>query len=63
VHRFVAYARGRHLALEVRQRHRGAGLPIALVADGIEIELLAHDLEWLCAVAPRALQRCREATV
>lgn len=58
--RFAVVSGGRHLQLEVRARGRGAGLPFALVADGIEIELLARDLEWLSAVSPRALQRGRQ---
>lgn len=54
--RFTRHPPGRPLELEVRPRGRGAGAPFALVGDGIEIELTAADLEWLCAVSPRALQ-------
>ena len=60
VERFTALLGGRYLSLEVRARGRGAGLPLALVTTDGEVALNTRDLEWLLAVAPRALKRVRQ---
>lgn len=58
--RFVSNGH-RGLVLELRQRGRGAELPFALVdGDGRRIDLTPRELDWLCAIAPRALQISRE---
>jgi hypothetical protein len=59
-HRFIAH--GGRLSLEVRERGAGAPLPFALIGD-VELELRPGDLEWLCAVAPRAQQIARKVAV
>lgn len=62
--RFIGRGRSnQQLELHVReQRGIGAGMPFVLQRDPeCRIELTLHDLEWLRAVSPRAIETARKA--